>query len=356
MDAKRISERLDNDGFALVPGFFERELAERGRAEVERLMGEDSPDNLRYGYQTLHVAIPGKSRVLDDMLEAVLAHPETREAIQRIAGRNFKIRDINVRRMTGIVDAGDLFNPPLEWHRDAPLEAGLGILLTDVEEGDGPTGFVKGSHKFAADPRWDVILGMPFYLWKTDGGPWPQGLRWLSRLNPLARLLWRTELAARVASATGSAGDIYLFMNQTWHSRMPNIKGRNTVVILAGLFPSESPFPFGVREWPEEILQNLPPNLADALRGGGPPNEPSDTLLAIMHRERTRARPFSLFWLAALEKSVISALSFALQSTIAHPRVLGWTRRIYARMLRIPVIGLLSRMVLGLLRKWMSVV
>jgi hypothetical protein len=215
--------------------------------------------------------------------------------------------------MNGTTNLGDLYNPPLEWHRDGPMEFGIGILLTDVGEGDAPTGFIKGTHKVQSDPRWDTILGTPFYTRKPEKGPWPLGLQWLTRYNPFSRRLWRKKLEKNVASATGKQGDIYIFLNQVWHSRMESRNGNKPVVVLIGVWPSEAQFSAGTRVWPEETLAVLPPTLAKCLRADAPPNAPSDTLLSRMLRERVPNRPLGAFWLAAKERRVVSRLSESLE-------------------------------------------
>jgi hypothetical protein len=309
MDAGQIVAQIDRDGFAMIRSVFNKDTAERARLDLDKWMDAPfGPENLGYPEQVLHLALPGKSKTLDAMIEHILTDPAMRTVLQRIGGANFKIRDINARRMTGLYNVGDLFNPPLEWHRDGPMEFGIGILLTDVDEGDAPTGFIKGSHKFAGDPRRDAILGMPFYTRIAKEGPWRVGLKWLTRCNPFSRRLWRKVLEKNVASASGQQGDIYIFINQAWHSRMENRNGKKSVVVLMGVWPSEAPFSVGTRKWPEETLAGLPPALAACLRADAPPNAPSDTLLARMVRERVSPHPFSLFWLAAMEKRGIGII------------------------------------------------
>jgi hypothetical protein len=314
MNASEIAAQIDRDGFAMIPAVFEREMVDRARLELEKwLDGPPGPENLGYPEQVLHLALPGKSETLDAMIEHILTDPVMRTVLQCIGGTNFKIRDINARRMTGLRNCGDLFNPPLEWHRDGTMEFGIGILLTYVGEGDAPTGFIKGSHKFDSDPRSDVILGMPLYTGIGIDGARRKGLKWLTRCNPFSRLLWRMMLEKNVAPAIGQQGDIYIFINQAWHSRMENLNGRKSVVVLMGLWPSEANYSAGTYNWSEDLLAALPPTLAQCLRGDAPPNGPSGTLLARMLCERVSPRPFSLFWLAAMEKRVISAISEAIQ-------------------------------------------
>ena len=47
---------------------------------------------------------------------------EERLLLEGLAGKNFKLRDVNCRYMTGVPDESDYLNPPHEWHRDSPGE------------------------------------------------------------------------------------------------------------------------------------------------------------------------------------------------------------------------------------------
>ncbi len=311
----------------MIRSVFDRETVERARQEVEALIdGPYGPENLGFPEQTLHLALPGKSKAFDQMLEHILTDPVTSGVLRRCGGANLKIRDINGRRMNGAINLGDQFNPPLEWHRDGPQEFGIGILLTDVGEGDAPTGFIKGSHKYQSDPRWDAILGMPFYTRKPEKGPFKPGLKSLARYNPFSRRLWHKELEKNVVSATGKQGDIYVFLNQCWHSRMESRNGNKSVVVLCGVWPSEAEFSAGIRVWSEEVLASIPPALAKCLRADAPPNPPSDTLLSRMVRERVPPRPFTPFWLASKEKRVMNRISEGLEAVMPSAGIKGFIK------------------------------
>src|SRR5262245_54395134 len=110
-EVERIAAEIDRDGFAMIRNVFDRETVERARIEVEQLIdGPYGPENLGFPEQTLHLALPGKSKTFDQMLEHILTDPVTSGVLKRCGGVNLKIRDINGRRMNGAINLGDQFN------------------------------------------------------------------------------------------------------------------------------------------------------------------------------------------------------------------------------------------------------
>jgi hypothetical protein len=316
LDLAELVRTIEQDGFVVVRKFFDSAMVEQARRELDPFFDSDCKDNLTYPNQTLHMGVPGKSNTLDLMFEKILTDPTALKLLQRIGGKNLKARDINARRMNGVADSGDQFHHALEWHRDASSEFGIGIFLSDVDEGGPATGFVRGSHKWFSDPRWDALLGRPFYPKRTEPGPWKPGFGFLTRLNPFTRALWKKEIAPRVTAAYGKQGDFYVFLNQTWHNRMNNQLGAKAVVVLASIFPTEDSFSVGAVPWPEEVVHRVPPAFGQLLKGSLPPNPPTDTVLARMHAARVKPAPSSPFGLAIAERRVMNCASRIL--TIPH--------------------------------------
>jgi hypothetical protein len=318
-----LLHKIDEDGFVVVREFFDPATVEQARRELDPVFDSNSTSNLHYPSHTLHLAVPSKSRTLDLMFEKILTDSTMRGLLHGIGGKNLKARDINARRMNGVQDEGDQFHHALEWHRDAPTEFGIGILLSDIEKGGPATGFICGSHKWFSDPRWHVLLGRPFYPKRTELGPWKPGLGILTRLNPFTRALWKKEIAPRVKAAYGKQGDFYVFLNQTWHNRMNNQLGAKAIVVLASIFPSEDRFSVGAVPWSEEVIHKVPPAFGTLLEGNLPPNPPADTVLARMRAARGKPRPFSQFGLAITERRVMNWISRLLEIPLYPVRALS---------------------------------
>src|SRR5262249_40657457 len=160
--------------------------------------------------------------------------------IEDIAGKNFKNRDYTVRIMTGEPDDWNGYNPPLEWHRDSRGGFVIGIYLTDFPPGDNSaTSFLPGAFRLPYDPRWGPLLGKPFYIGNTKlqrrFGQW-FGLGIFLKINVFGRMLGRL-VTKNATGAFGNVGDFYVFINQTWHGRLPNKHGRKGAVVQLGFFP-----------------------------------------------------------------------------------------------------------------------
>lgn len=172
--AQTLIEACDRDGFVVVRSFFEPEMVEKARRELEPTF--DHPSSPKQPNFILSMAVPGKSPTLDLMFEKIFTDPLSTGLIEGVAGKYIKARDINARKMTGLKDNGDLLHQALQWHRDGGPEFGIGIFLTDVDPGGPATGFVKGSHKWSNDPQWHVLLGRPFYPRYSPAPPWKKGI------------------------------------------------------------------------------------------------------------------------------------------------------------------------------------
>jgi len=230
-----LIQTVDEDGFVIIRDLFDPALVEQARREIDAVMDSASLDNRRYWYMTLHVDAPGKSRAFDQMLEQLLTNPLTMNLFHAIGGPQLKIKDINVRRMTGAKDRG------LLWHRDDTYEFGFGIFLSDAKEGDVVTGMIPGSHKH------------------------------------------QKKLIKEMVAPYGKQGDLYVFMNQTWHNRTPNRHGSKNMVALGSFFPQEAVFPTAERDH-SKVTDGLPPNLTEHLSRTG------TTLLYSMLRTRRELR------------------------------------------------------------------
>ena len=313
-------ETLARDGWVFFREFFPAELVARAYREVEALYQADMAARTERGVADAHFDGPGghsvltapthlmidlygKSPALDEMFERVLTDPAVAPVLTALAGPGIKLRGYNCTRLTGAHDPGPRRGAapnPHDWHRDSQGEFGFGLFLSDfAEPNQGTTALMRGSHVFPYCPRWNCLFGEPYH----------RGLPLFLALNPMSRLLAR-RVRPLAMGAYGRAGDFYLFLNDTWHGREPNLAGHQGLRIMVGAFPADMPYPDEVRPLTDEVLARLPP----ALRAAAPQPRPTDVptapkpLLEAMWQAQQAPHP-ALFGLAHAERQVADALS-----------------------------------------------
>jgi putative 2OG-Fe(II) oxygenase len=235
-----------------------------------------------------------KSPTLDQMFETFLTSELTKPVIEALAGKNIKLRGYNIRRMTGAYNPA----PAHEWHRDSLGEFGFGILLTDIEPDDnGATAFVPGSHLYPYCPRWNNLFYVPRFI-----------IPFLVKIAPINKILGKKVLRNHTA-AWGKKGDAYIFINDTWHGRQPNLHGKEAMVVLIGAYPTDYDFPDNVTPPCKDILSKLPPNVAAVAGCQLPLNEMRDTILRRIIKNRISIGNFTLWRAAQIERKAINLLS-----------------------------------------------
>lgn len=310
---------LREKGFAVSGPFFEHPEVERAHREILELRARMETGNgggaalVKAGASTeILTNLYAQCPALDALVGKVLSDGASRALLERVGGRHIKNRDYTCRLMTGLPDSPSQYNPPLEWHRDSMGEFVIGIYLTDILEGDNSaTAFLPGSQYFPYDPRWNALLGAPFFI----GGPERKrkygmlaGLGIFLKLNLFGRMLGRS-VCGRQTGAFGKVGDFYLFINDTWHGRLANRNGGKAAVVQLGFFPSELPFPDERKALGEEVLQKLSPAFRAVLDRHPPPNADQGALVYEILSRQQPLRAFSLFWLARLERRIAQAIS-----------------------------------------------
>ena len=320
---------LERDGFIVVQDFFDAELVRKAHDEIDAWYRRDLVERRsRKLTEALNDGVAGKtiltkpthlmldaygrSPTLDALFEKILTDPESTRLLGALAGLNLKLRGYNIKRMTKNPDPRPTLGPspiPHEWHTDSPFEICIAIYLDDFSQPDnGTTALMKGSHLFPFCPRWNCLFG-PIVPTKTKTGI-VQGLTAFLRFNFFNRLLAK-RLRARETGAYGKRGDFYIFINDMWHGREPNIHGNDHMMLMVGAFPTEAPFPDSVPTPSAEILDRLPPRLRAAAAQSLPGNSGRDTILHRMFQHRAKARFPDLFYLARLERLVADASTAA---------------------------------------------
>ena len=80
------------------------------------------------------------------------------------------------------------------------------------------------------------------------------------------------------------------------------------MIVMAGAFATDFPFPDGPAPFPAEVIKELPPTYARAVARDAPVNTNKDSIIHRMLRERKRDRPTDLFWWARKEREAMVAL------------------------------------------------
>jgi putative 2OG-Fe(II) oxygenase len=309
--AETLIDTLRRDGFVVVRDFFPPEIVERAHQELLAWYEKDVEDRKAKGAvkpkfegvagasvltepSHLLLDVYTKSPAFDGMFEKILTDPLSRTVLRKLAGERFKMRGYNIRKMSGSYDPP----PAHEWHRDSPGEFCIGIFLTDVEpEEHAATALVPGSHKFPYDPRWNCLFSEPY-----------EGIKFFLRHNYWSRKLGQTALK-NASGAYGKQGDFYIFMNDVWHGRQPNLHGSKNMVALLGAFPTDFPYPDTVKMPPPEVLEKVSPVIREVIRQDQPPNMEKDTLLHEMLQARRPPDFADPYWKARLERQVADAVS-----------------------------------------------
>ena len=311
-DLQTLVDTVRRDGYAIVRDFLPPELVARAHAELEACFQKDVEDRQARGVTSAPYAGPvgrsvltrpshllldvyGRSPAFDALFEKILTDPLSRGLLSNVAGQRFKMRGYNVRRMSGAYDPP----PAHEWHRDSPGEFCVGIFLTDVEpEEHGATALVPGSHMFPFDPRWNALFSEPY-----------RGLKVFLKKNKYSRRLAETALK-NAGGAYGRRGDFYVFLNDVWHGRQPNLHGGQAMVALLGAFPTEFPYPDKVPMPAPEMLATLSPAIQEVVRQDQPPNASRDTVIHEMLARRRQLQFGDAFYMARLERRIADAASW----------------------------------------------
>jgi hypothetical protein len=308
----QLKAEAEQQGFVAFRNYFP-DLAKQAHDELDawfeidlesrRASGKNSYHNGAAGQSTLspsmHILqdVFGKSPALDQMFEKILTDRDSGSLMHHLAGQNLKLCGYNVRRMTGVAS-----NSGMEWHRDSPDGIGWSMLLTDTDPGvDASTCVVQGSHLYPYCVRKNLLLPWSYY----------PGFKIFQRLNLFSRLARQRYIDGKSVSVSGKAGDFTVFVNDIWHGRENNLHGKNTMVFLAIVFPTEIPFPHEVPMPSDEVLETLPPTLRKIVDyRHTPSNTDKSAYIYKMLEQRQKVGVFTLWRLCQIERRIVDALSF----------------------------------------------
>jgi ectoine hydroxylase-related dioxygenase (phytanoyl-CoA dioxygenase family) len=204
-DAPAPSVQLEQDGFTIVPGVLTTAEVDELRTEIDAVFDSSPAERVRDDKDEFRYEMLNRSAAC----QRVIAHPKILEVIEPLLGEDCHVIANTAWR-----------NPPTfgggVWHCDAgphiprpddvpwddripyPVFAiGAHILLQDCERADGPTAVVPGSHRSGRLAPFDKMLDDDLTY---DGRP--------------------------PALLTGAAGDVSMFVSDSWHRGLPAQGGK----------------------------------------------------------------------------------------------------------------------------------
>jgi hypothetical protein len=324
--ADDLARRLERDGFVVVPDFFSLDEVEAARAECVDLLDVDLRMRETRQCQRADWAegpTPGSSLtdvmhtvlfpilhcpVLARMIDRIISSSVGSALIRRAVGEDYRLRVDLARRSRDVRDVGHDGDLPHAWHRDRPGEFTCGIFFDDLTSpGSSETAVVPGTHMLPFSPMWDFMLSRPCYRSRTAylDGEYRYMLDWFFRHN-LFQGFVRAFFTRNASGMRGKKGDWYIFFNDVWHGRQPNLHGGRLVTVRFGGFASEFDFPEDIPA--PRVPLHVPETLRRRYQPGQPRNTSKDSILQRMV-SRQAGRQLNVFALAHAEKRLSAALS-----------------------------------------------
>ncbi|MDA8708021.1 phytanoyl-CoA dioxygenase family protein [Hellea sp.] len=307
---------IEKDGYFIIKNFFKRDAVEAVRSELKAVLDKDEarrkkiqgpPVDASVPYRSIYTKLmhtiwfpslqsPRYHDLVNDMFDSVYIQ----DLMKGLCGDNFRLRIDLIRRSSGENDHVADFQLPHVWHRDTPGEFTYGIFFDDMpEHGGGGTAVIPGTHWDARDPRWDLMIGekknmtRKHYLGNRPLLFVPEDLSAKAKMN---KRVSQKANASKV-EISGQMGDLYLFLNDTWHGRAPNISGKRWMISRVGGFATDFPFKDDI-PLPEDA-HRLHGALETYYDRNPAPNTQTDTLFRRMNFKR---KSNTLTRLAAMEK------------------------------------------------------
>lgn len=314
-----LIKTVEKDGYILIKNFFKRDAVEKVREELQVILDKDEARRIEMGghgtdkeceFQSAYTPLmhtilfpclqsPRYRDLANDMFDSA----PIRDLMRGLAGDNFRMRLDLIRRSSGKNDYVDEFQLPHVWHRDTLGEFTFGIFFDDMPaHGGGGTAIIPRTHWDARDPRWDLMLGESKNMTRHH----LLGNRPLRNLpDEYMKDATFNKRVARQANKnkveiSGQMGDVYLFLNDTWHGRAPNTTGKRFMISRLGSFATDVPFKDDIKL--PAGMKTIGGRLGEHFQRDHIPNTQPDTLL----RRVASKRKMSLMTkLAAREKDRI---------------------------------------------------
>lgn len=230
-------QRFNCDGFIVLQDIFSRGEVEFLRAETERLISSPSPGLVTEADGVSPRSLNGP-HLISETMDALMRSPRLLPIAERILQGSVYLHQYKINTKRPFV--GDQW----EWHSDfwfwqeedgmpAPLAVTAAIFLDDVNDFNGPTLFVPGSHRSMLSEHHHKVLDRP----SAPGEEWRSTTaRELKYRVDRAHLASEIETNGMVA-AKGRAGSVLLFHCNVLHASAANLSPwqRRTVFISYNL-------------------------------------------------------------------------------------------------------------------------
>lgn len=202
-------ERLNREGFLVLPDAFTPDEVEILRGEVPSLVAERRQENPREAGKDVVRNVLSLHR-RNEIYRRLVRHPRLVEAAQQIMGEPVYAQQVKINLKSGFDGGG------FDWHTDfathhhrdgvpRPMALNFHIHLDDVTEFNGPIMFVPGSHRREI-PQKKSVDGEKWELWTVP--------------NDAVRQLVN-ELG--MVSAKGARGTLLIFGDNLLHVSAPNV-------------------------------------------------------------------------------------------------------------------------------------
>ncbi len=251
---------VKKDGYFILRNFFDPSIIQELRESLGALLDADEAkrDNnkkpvrikdkeFRSTYvDTMHTfEFPAfKNELLAECILKALDFEPIKKMLLAVVGPDYRMRIDIVRRSTGLNDMVDEIQLPHFWHNDAPGEFTFGIFLDDMSKpNSGGTAVIPSTHSSRFNPSFDFIIG-PKVI--TSRKQFEEGVNiyfpeeYLLKANENKKVSNYFKENSR--EITGGPGDLYFFLNDTFHGRWHNKSGKKLMAIRFGGFSSAFKF------------------------------------------------------------------------------------------------------------------
>ena len=218
-------DRLERDGYLVLPELFSPTEVALIRRETEVLFEEDSPASFREresGVVRTAMALHERS----ELFSRLARHPRlVRPAMQILDDDTLYLQQVKVNAKVAFT--GEVW----QWHYDfathhnedgvpEPLALNVHVFLDDVTEFNGPLWFIRGSHRRGAVPAALDTVTTSYPLWCVDR----------EAVSDLVN-------EGGIVSATGPAGTGVIFGDRLVHGSPPNMSPWNRRIYSVILNP-----------------------------------------------------------------------------------------------------------------------
>ena len=209
---------LDNNGFVLSRGFYDKNLMQKVKENIDRYATLDHPGIVKeLDGETLR-GIHGP-HLFDDFFKSFVEDPRLLEIAQKVIGEPCYLHQFKInmkQKMTG--EAWPWHEDFVYWNEKDAIELpkllNIALLIDDADIISGPMCFIPGSHR--REHQYEQLAEHNQQDWKNDVSA---DLNYQINSSVVADMMesWG------VAYATGKAGDLLVFDPQVAHCSASNL-------------------------------------------------------------------------------------------------------------------------------------